>query len=452
MPATSSAQRRIARLATLTAVHRAFHWLHLHQPQLREWQLEIVRVPAPPFGESVRAAWFFDRFQQLGLTNVHLDDAGNVLAELGPESIRNSREGVIPAEANDGLIVRRGIEGPPHSAGADNPSKAASPCVLLSAHLDTVFPADTLIEPREEKDGGRIHAPGICDNAAGLTGLLALAAALRYANISPPVTVLFAANVGEEGEGDLRGMRHLFERGPYRNRIVTAIALEGSGSSAVVTSAIGSVRFRVTITGPGGHSWTDAGAPNPILLLSHALTQIAALQLPTDPQTTINVGHISGGTSINSIPESATALLDIRSTDPTQLISTATKVHRIFDDIVTPSTRQKTADPTLRLNIETIGNRPAASLPDNSPLLHTLRAVDRHLTLRTEPRLGSTDANIPLSRGVPAIAIGAGGQGGGIHTLQEWYDPTGRETALRRVLLTLLDTVQTTADSQATHT
>jgi len=151
------------------------------------------------------------------------------------------------------------------------------PAVLLSAHLDTVFPANTPVEPIEARDSPRIYAPGICDNAAGLTALLAIAAALRYANITPPIPILFAANVGEEGEGDLRGMRHLFERGPYRTRIAAAIALEGGGSSAVVTRALGSLRFRVTITGPGGHSWTDAGAPNPILLLSHALTQIAAL-------------------------------------------------------------------------------------------------------------------------------------------------------------------------------
>jgi tripeptide aminopeptidase len=420
MPATSTAQRRIARLATLTAVHRAFHWLHLHQPQLRQWQLELVRIPAPPFGESARAAWFLDRFQQLGLTNPHLDDAGNVLAELTPDP-----------------------SSPPHSL-------PPTPCILLSAHLDTVFPANTPIEPTEEKDTPRIYAPGICDNAAGLTALLAIIAALRYANITPPIPILLAANVGEEGEGDLRGMRHLFERGPYRHRIAAAIALEGSGSSAVVTRALGSLRFRVTITGPGGHSWTDAGTINPILLLSQALTRIAALELPANPLTTINVGHISGGTSINSIPESATGLLDIRSTDPVQLVATATAVHQIFDEIVTPSTTQKTTTPPPKLHIETIGNRPAAALPDDSPLLHTLRAVDRHLTLRTEPRLGSTDANIPLSRGVPAIAIGGGGTGGGIHTLQEWYDPTGRETALRRILLTLLDTVQTTADATTT--
>jgi tripeptide aminopeptidase len=432
MPATSSAQRRIARLATLTAVHRAFHWLHLHQPQLRNWQLELVRIPAPPFGESARAAWFLDRFQQLGLTNIHLDDAGNVLAELAQQtSQKTSNVSAKPAEALSSTTY----------------SLPPTPCLLLSAHLDTVFPADTLIEPVEEKGSARISAPGICDNAAGLTGLLAIAAALRYANITPPIPILFAANVGEEGEGDLRGMRHLFERGPYRTRIAAAIALEGSGSSAVVTRALGSLRYRVTITGPGGHSWTDAGTPNPILLLSQAITQIAAIELPTNPLTTINVGHISGGTSINSIPESATALLDIRSTDPTQLIATATAVHQIFDEIITQSTTQKTTTPPPKLHIETIGNRPAAALPNDSPLLHTLRAVDRHLTLRTEPRLGSTDANIPLSRGIPAIAIGAGGIGGGIHTLQEWYNPTGRETALRRILLTLLDTAHITAGS-----
>jgi tripeptide aminopeptidase len=427
MPATAAAQQRIAQLATMTAVHRAFHWLHLHQPQLRQWQLEIVRIPAPPFGESVRAASFFERFQQIGLTNVHTDEAGNVLGELAP--------------ANP--------EPQPHSA--TSPSTAANPshppCVLLSAHLDTVFPAGTPIEPLEEKDSARIHAPGICDNCAGLSALLAIASALRYANITPPIPILFVANVGEEGEGDLRGMRHLFERSPYRSRIAAAIALEGSGTSTVVTQALGSLRFRVTITGPGGHSWADAGAPNPILILSHALTAIAALKLPTDPLTTLNVGHICGGTSINSIPESASALLDLRSTDPTQLTATATAIHEIFAEIVAaPALRSSSASPP-QLHIQIIGDRPAGILSDDSPMLRTLRAVDRHLGLRTEQRLASTDANIPISKGLPAIAIGSGGTGGGIHTLQEWYDPTGRETALRRILMTLLDITQVIAQT-----
>ena len=407
---TSAAQRRITRLATLTAVHRAFHWLHLHQPQLRLWQLELVRIPAPPFAEHDRAAWFLERFRHLGLTNIHLDDEGNALA--GTSALRTERN--------------------------------ITPCLLISAHLDTVFAAGTPCEPTEDTDTPRIFAPGICDNAAGLSALLAIAAALRYAGIQPPIPILFAANVGEEGEGDLRGMRHLFTHGPYRGRIAAALALEGGGTNTVVTRALGSRRLRITITGPGGHSWTDAGTPNPILILSRALSGLTNLRLPTDPRTTINVGHISGGTSINSIPESASALLDLRSTDPAQLVSTEIEVRALLDQTIAEATheaaRQRRIPP--QLTVEVIGSRPAGALPEDSPLLHTLRAVDRHLTLRTEPRIGSTDANIPLAIGVPALAIGTGGTGGGIHTLQEWYDPTGRETALRRILLTLLDTAQ----------
>jgi tripeptide aminopeptidase len=402
---SATAQQRITRLATLTAVHRAFHWLHLHQPRLRQWQLEMVRIPAPPFGESARANWFLDRFHQLGLTNVHLDSEGNALAELAsPEAKLNTQ------------------------------------VILLSAHLDTVFPAGTLCDPTES--GPRIHAPGICDNAAGLTGLLAIAAALCYADIAPPIPILFAANVGEEGEGDLRGMRHLFEQGTYRNRIVAALVLEGGGTSTVVTRALGSLRLRITVTGPGGHSWINAGTPNPVLILSRILTAIADMELPSEPLTTLNVGHISGGTSINSIPENATARLDLRSTDPGHLRAAEAAVQKICEGFTATAMTQNTATATSNITIQNIGNRPAAVLPDNCSLLDTLRAVDRHLALRTETQLGSTDANIPLSLGIPAMAIGTGGTGGGIHTLQEWYDPTGRETALRRILLALLDTTQ----------
>ena len=442
MPA-ATAQRRITRLASLTPVHRAFHWLHLHQPQLRQWQLEIVRIPAPPFGEADRAAWFLDRFHQLGLTNIHLDDEGNALAELQPAAESSQPNQPTKSHASQSVkSVKSAVESP------------APPCLLISAHLDTVFSAGTLCDPVEDPDNARIYAPGICDNAAGLTALLAMAACLHYAKIQPPIPILFAANVGEEGEGDLRGMRHLFTRGPYHGRIAAALALEGGGTNTVVTRGLGSRRLRVTINGSGGHSWTDAGTPNPILILSRALSRIAELPLPHTPRTTINVGHISGGTSINSIPESASALLDLRSTDPLQLPVIEQDVRTILEAIVTSATREATRQrpahtpPTLQ--IEVIGNRPAGALPDSSPLLHTLRAVDRHLTLRTEPRIGSTDANIPLALGIPALALGSGGMGGGIHTLQEWYDPTGRETALRRILLTLLDTAQLIAQSLET--
>lgn len=387
MPTAAHAQLRVARLAAALPVHRAFHWIHLHQPQLRLWLLDLLAIPAPPFGEALRALWFLDRFTALGLTHPHLDGAGNALAEL-------------PAP-----------DAPPDA-----------PVVLLSAHLDTVFPPETPTNPTE--DGPRIQAPGACDNGAGLTAILALAAALRHAAIAPRTTILFAANVGEEGEGNLRGMRHLFLDGPYRNRIRAAIALEGAGVGAV-TSALGSRRFRVSATGPGGHSWTDHGAPNPILQLARALLALDALALPETPRTTLNVGRIAGGTSINSIPESATAYLDLRSTDATQLAHSESDLRRLL----------------APLCLETIGERPAAALPEDAPLLRTLRAVDRHLGLRTEPRIGSTDANIPLSLGIPALAIGTGGSGAGIHTLAEWYDPTGRETALRRILLILLDTL-----------
>ncbi len=432
---TASAQLRIAQLAATPAVHRAFHWLHLHQLQLRRWQLEILRIPAPPFGEQARAAWFLERFHQLGLANPHLDTAGNALALLPSINEERTTENGLP------------------------------PLILLSAHLDTVFPTGVSTEPVEQE--ARIVAPGACDNAAGLSALLAIAAALRHAGLAPAVPILFAANVGEEGEGDLRGMRHLFdsEASPYAGRIATAIALEGGGSNAVVTRALASRRFRVTATGPGGHSWLDAGAANPILILARALLALESLDLPhADPRTTLNVGQIAGGTSINSIPESATAWIDLRSTDSAQLHDVEAALRETLEHWVLnsppnarvpqPSQSHREGwdvqslvapDGNSALAIEIIGDRPGGALPDDSPLLATLRAVDRHLNLRTEPGLGSTDANIPLSRGLPAIAIGTGGLGGGIHTLQEWYDPTGRTAALRRILLTLLDSAHLAA-------
>jgi tripeptide aminopeptidase len=439
---TTLAQHRITRLATQLSTHRAFHWLHLHQPQLRQWQLEMLAIPAPTFHESARAAWFLDRFRDLGLTNVHLDEAGNALAELNPSSSQTS-----PSPSSSPPLSFRGEAEEPASALASAASppapplpRAASPLssfILLSAHLDTVFAPGIPTTPTE--DGPRILGPGASDNAAGLTALLAIAAALRFANIEPRTPILFAANVGEEGQGDLSGMRYLFEQGPYRNCIAAALALEGSGTASAVDRALGSRRFRVTVSGPGGHSWTDASAPNPITLLARGIAALAPINQPDPapnapdaPRTTFSPGLIAGGTSINSIPESAHVLLDLRSTHPAQLDLHELEILRAFEQIAA-------AEPQATLTIDRIGSRPAAALPEDAGILQTLRAVDRHLGLRTELRLGSTDANIPIALNIPALAIAAGGTGGGIHTLAEWYDPTGRETALRRILLTLLD-------------
>jgi acetylornithine deacetylase/succinyl-diaminopimelate desuccinylase-like protein len=408
---------RITNLAADRRVHQAFRWFHLHEPQLRRWQLEFLAIPAPPFGESARAAWFCERLRDLGLHSPHIDEEGNALAELNPA----------------------------HST--TNPG----PCILLSAHLDTVFPPGTDCTPTE--DGSVILGPGACDNGAGLTALLALAAALQHAGIQPACTLLFAANVGEEGEGDLRGMRHVFSADPYASRIRAAIALEGSGNATVVDRALAGRRLRVTVAGPGGHSWADAGRPNPILALASGLLAVDRLPLPADPRTTLTCGTIQGGTSVNSIPAVATADLDLRSTSSLQLDHTELAVLQALTEIMqSPRPVARRAAATweamgLKLHVERIGDRPGGTLAAGAPLRTSLQAVDRHLNLVTEPHIGSTDANLPLSRNIPALAIGAGGRGSGIHTLGESYDPTGRDLALRRILLLVLDACALAAEN-----
>jgi acetylornithine deacetylase/succinyl-diaminopimelate desuccinylase-like protein len=440
---SAAANSRITALAADRAIHRAFHWLHLYEQQLQRWQREFVAIPAPPFGEADRAAWFVKRFADLGLNNAHLDPEGNALAEL-PSAATLKGTGFSPSigdSENNGASAPEGV--------ASN-----SPVILLSAHLDTIFPAGTDCKPHED-DEGRLHCPGATDNGAGLAALLAIAAALHFAQTeagySPSMTILFAANVGEEGEGDLRGMRHLFsDASPYEQRIRAAIALEGSGSSSVVDRALGSRRLRVEITGPGGHSWADAGLPSPISALAAGITELTQLALPSSPRTTLNCGTIAGGTSVNSIPSSATADLDLRSTSTKELdnlehlvLSTLSKCVKAEARRGHNARRQRDAlriREDLRITVRRIGNRTAGQLPPDSALAISLRAVDRHLNLKTESRIGSTDANLPLSLGIPALAMGAGGTGGGIHTLDEWYNPAGRELALRRILLLLLDT------------
>ncbi len=397
---SSSAQARITRLAANPAVHRAFRWFHLQELRIRQWQHDAVSIPAPPFLEAARAAWFSDRFTELGLHEVTLDEVGNAVGYL-------------------------------------RPPVSEEPLVLLSAHLDTVFPAHQEIHPTQ--NGSVLLAPGASDNGAGLAALLALAAALRSSEIEVDTNILFAANVGEEAEGNLRGMRHLFSGQAFGSRVTGSIALEGAGTATLVTRGLGSRRFRIEITGAGGHAWTDAGVPNPILALASAIDALGRLPLPARPRTTINIGQVQGGTSVTSVPQSASATVDLRSSSEAELFEREIQVLRFFEDAVIRTNAGADSARALRLRMTRIGDRPAADLRADAPLLASVRAVDRHLRLRTEERIGSTDANLPLSLGVQAIALSSGGSAGGIHTPQEWFDAAGREIALRRILLVLLD-------------
>lgn len=426
---------RVPQLAAQRRVHQAFRWLHLSDGLLMDWQRTLVGIPAPPFGEAQRAAWLLAQFASLGLAETAIDAEGNVLGLLPRSSAPD------PAEA----------ENP--SASTAHAATQSDCAVVLSAHIDTVFPAGTEVEP--QLSGTRLVAPGACDNAAGVTGLLAIAAALVDAAVALPCPVLFVANVGEEGEGDLRGMRYLYQQSPWRDRIAAHIVLDGAGHEVAVTEALGSRRFLSTITGPGGHSWTDAGAPNPIAILSHV---IAALTAPSStpnhqrqPRTTLNVGTIEGGSSVNAIPESASARFDLRSTSAEELVCLEVELHRAIEDAVLAANagaaelRKMRPGTQAAFTIERIGDRPAGQLAATArgaALYEDLLAVDRHLGIRTEPRIASTDANIPLSLGIPAVSIGAGGDGGGIHTRQEWYDAAHRELALKRILLLLMLTAE----------
>jgi acetylornithine deacetylase/succinyl-diaminopimelate desuccinylase-like protein len=411
-----SAFTRVMELASRRPVHAAFAWLHGNPKTILDWQVALTAIPAPPFGEEARSAWLAERFAAIGLAEVRTDSIGNVF-------------GLLPA-----------THLPPESTG---------PIVVLSAHLDTVFPIETRLDP--QLDGDRIEAPGICDNGAGVAGMLAVAQALVLSQVELPAPLLFLGNVGEEGEGDLRGVRHLYNQSVLAGRIAAHIVLDGAGAESAVTRGLGSRRFRVTISGPGGHSFSDAGTPNPIAAISAALAELARTPLPEEPRTTLNLGSIHGGASVNSIPESVQAAIDFRSTSPDQLVRLEVALHRAVEDAVLRTNAQATRGMdrrrgSLSFRIDKIGDRPAALLPPDSPLLDALHAVDRHLGLRTEILLGSTDANIPLSLGVPALSMGAGGDGGGAHTLGEWYSAKNRDLGLRRVLLLTLAMLEWAAE------
>jgi tripeptide aminopeptidase len=363
-------------------------------------QIRITEIPAPSFQESVRASYLRKELSAAGL-RVESDATGNVIGEL---------------------------------AGS------APDILMMTAHLDTVFPAGTDVHVKRE--GGRLLAPGISDNSTGLAALLAVARAFHEARIKPKMTVLFVADVGEEGEGNLRGMRALVDE--YKKHLKYVIALDGSAVEYVTTSALASRRVEITITGPGGHSWSDFGLPNPIHALGRGIARFVTARVPENPRTSFNVGEIEGGTSVNSIPSSASMKVDLRSESELELSKLESllrdSVQTGIDEEMSAARERGMAGGTslLDLKINVLGVRPAGELPENSPLLAALFAADSQLGNRSRRERSSTDANIPLSMGIHAISLGAGGRSGGAHTLEEWYEPTGREVGLQRVALTVL--------------
>ena len=397
-PAQTLSSSSGAALASDPRVLRAMNWLTTNVPWITEEQVRITEIPAPPFKEAARGSYLKRLLSSAGL-RVSTDSVGNII----------------------GL----------------RPGLSSSEVVLVVAHLDTVFPAGT--DVRVRRAGARQIAPGITDNGAGLAALVALARAMQDARIKTRQTILFVADVGEEGEGNLRGMRRLIET--YRQRLRTVIAVDGSGTDFVTNAALASRRFEVSFTGPGGHSWTDFGMPNPINAAGRAIARFITLRVPDSPRTIFNVGEISGGTSVNSIPYRASFKVDMRSEQESEIDKIEAALRAAVQSALeeeNAASRRNSVNAKLDVKIQTIGVRPGGELPEDSALLAVVRQADRIVGNRSRLERSSTDANIPLSLGIPAIAIGAGGRSGGAHSLDEWYDPTGRELGLHRALLILL--------------
>jgi len=394
-PSAPKASRSLS-LSDQAQVRSALAWLQQNVDWVTDLQIRLTEIPAPSFQEEKRAQAVAKLLAEQGLA-VQQDKLGNVLGELRGRSDQ---------------------------------------IVLLTAHLDTVFPPNTDVHARRQ--GDRIVAPGISDNGTGLAALVAIAKAMNVAHIKPQDTILFAANVGEEGEGNLRGMRALVDA--YHSRLKAVIVLDGSGIDHVTTRALASRRIEVVITGPGGHSWSDFGLPNPINALVRGSVRFINTKVPTAPRTTFNLGQVEGGTSVNSIPFEARLKVDLRSESEDEIVRMESALREsmaagVRDEMESSRDRSRG---NLDWKMNLIGSRPGGELPKDAALLAALLAADDAVGNKSRIERSSTDANIPLSMGIEAIAIGAGGNGGGAHSLQEWYEPQGRDIGLKRILLTLL--------------
>jgi len=395
----STIAKAVAEAASSPALREGLLWFAREKQWIHERHLELCRIPAPTFFEQARAEWMLAQFREFGY-DARIDRSGNVVA-----------------------------------SSKDYPD---GPLIAVTAHLDTVM------EPRNpEKDvtfghDGKFHGPGVSDNGAGLVALLALARAIQGCGPEAFRGLVFVANVGEEGEGNLSGMRYLCRQSPLSSRLSALVVLDGPATDHITCQALASRRFDVTISGPGGHSWSDYGIGNPV----HALSRTIALFTDTPlnaagrPRSSFNFGIVEGGLSVNSIAVSARAKLDIRSESVARLEELSAVLTTCVEKAIEVE-NDRASGGRVSARITDIGTRPGGKLADDAPILNILRAVDAHLAIRAQVDCASTDANIPLSMGIPAVAIGAGGQGGGAHTPGEWYSAEGRDLGLRRILLAL---------------
>ncbi len=352
--------------------------------QLVDDTIRITEIPAPPFKEAARAKAFFEMLRQTGLSDVEIDAEGNVMG------------------------LRKGTGG--------------GPLVVLAAHLDTVFPEGTDVSVK--RAGTRLIAPGVGDDSRSLAVLLALVRALDAARIQTASDILFIGDVGEEGPGDLRGMRYLFEKGRYRDRIKMFISIDGSGlGNDITTGGVGSRRYRVAFRGPGGHSYGAFGLVSPAFAMGRAIDELSKLHVPASPKTTFNAGVVGGGTSVNSIPFETWMELDLRSESPVELKKLDAEVNALMTRAAADeNAARSTAQGSITMEMKLIGDRPSGETPRTAPLVQTAAAVISGLGMAPRFRFSSTDSNIPMSLGIPAITLDSGGQGGRAHALDEWID------------------------------
>lgn len=374
------------------AVKAALEAARANEPRTLADQIEVCEVPAPPFGEAARAALMKRKFEELGLKNVRIDEVGNVVGE--------------------------------------RPGTAPRPHLVLAAHLDTVFPEGTRVKTTRE--GAVIRGPGIGDDCRGLAILLAVARALDSGAVKTEGHITFVANVGEEGLGDLRGMKHLFNQS-MKGTIDRFVSFDGSGLG-ITNVAVGSFRYRVTFKGPGGHSFGAFGLVNPIHALGRAVATIADFQVPSKPKVTFNVGRIGGGTSINSIAEEAWLEMDMRSADPAALAQVDSQFKSAIERAASAE-NARWGKGSITVDRALVGSRPAGRTPEDAPIVRTAVAVTEALGAKASLGEGSTDANIPISLGIPAITVGGGGRGSGTHTLAESFDSTESWRGTQRAVL-----------------